>query len=451
MKTIKIKFVDWGNEIYKEENGNIILRILKERYNVILSDTPDYIIYSVWGSEHLKYDCIRIFIAGEHVSPCFDICDYAMGWDDITFGDRYIRRFQPGTNISDRGEDFLRALLKHKPIEYLPVEKKVYGERIYNDEEKYEVKYPSIEEKKFCNFIYTNGNADKIRREFFEKLNKYKKVDSIGKYLNNVGYTIGKGIQDKFEAQKKYKFSIAFENESGLDYTTEKILDAFITGTIPIYWGNPNIGNEFNEKAFINCHSFENFDEVIELIKKIDNDDQLYNEYITQPIFNDNSLPASMNIESGKKFLFSIFDQDIEKAKRRNDWWINTILKFKERKKMKEALSKSCINYIFRKKKLVGWGAGNGINVIVELFKSNNIEIKFEYLIDSNEEKNGSYKDNVPIYSPTNLTPNSSKDVYIIVLSYSYYDEIKKDLLKLEFEEFEDFIGLDHLMMLFNE
>lgn len=35
-----------------------------------------------------KYDCIKIFFTGEEQSPDFNIADYAVGYDDIRFGDR---------------------------------------------------------------------------------------------------------------------------------------------------------------------------------------------------------------------------------------------------------------------------------------------------------------------------------------------------------------------------
>lgn len=36
---------------------------------------------------------------------------------------------------------------------------------------------------------------------------------------------------------RRYKFTIAFENQSYPGYVTEKIADALMAGTVPIYWG----------------------------------------------------------------------------------------------------------------------------------------------------------------------------------------------------------------------
>ena len=46
-------------------------------------------------------------------------------------------------------------------------------------------------------------------------------------------------------------FSITVENDSYPTYWSEKILDCFATGTIPIYYGSPDIGDYFNMDGII--------------------------------------------------------------------------------------------------------------------------------------------------------------------------------------------------------
>jgi len=58
-------------------------------------------------------------------------------------------------------------------------------------------------------------------------------------------------IERKEEGLNEYMFSIALENARYRTYITEKILDCFATGTIPIYWGAPDIGDYFNEDGII--------------------------------------------------------------------------------------------------------------------------------------------------------------------------------------------------------
>ena len=50
---------------------------------------------------------------------------------------------------------------------------------------------------------------------------------------------------------RNYHFSIAMENDNYPSIFCEKITDCFATGTIPIYWGTPDIGDFFNTEGII--------------------------------------------------------------------------------------------------------------------------------------------------------------------------------------------------------
>lgn len=282
MKKIKLKYVDFWPGF--DEKENYFSHLISESFAIELSDDPDFIIYSVFGSNHLKYDCIRIFFTGENIDPDFNLCDYAIGFSHIEYGDRYLRY---PLYLMYEG-DFQRALQKHLITEQ-------------------EIKDKDL----FCDFIYSNNNAENTRIEFFHKLSQYKRVESGGGCLNNVGYR----VPDKFEFQSRCKFSIAFENSSTPGYTTEKIVQSFAAKTIPIYWGNPLIERDFNPNSFINCHSFNSFEEVIDEISKIDQNDNLYLSMIKTPI-----LPALEEEVYHKRllrFFSNIFNQPFDDAKRR--------------------------------------------------------------------------------------------------------------------------------------
>ena len=80
---------------------------------------------------------------------------------------------------------------------------------------------------------------------FFDKLSTYKQVSSGGRFRNN----IGGAVADKKAFQADHKFAIAFENTSYDGYCTEKLMEAFAAGTIPIYWGDPNVAKDFNPES----------------------------------------------------------------------------------------------------------------------------------------------------------------------------------------------------------
>ena len=135
------------------------------------------------------------------------------------------------------------------------------------------------ETSKFCCFVYSN--KVKFRNKFCIRLSKYKKVDCGGGCLNN----IGKKVVNKLNFQKDYKFCIAYENSCYPGYTTEKILDAYKANCIPIYYGSKTVIKDFNPETFINAHDFENDNDLINYIKKVDTDEALYNSYMGKNIF----------------------------------------------------------------------------------------------------------------------------------------------------------------------
>lgn len=58
-------------------------------------------------------------------------------------------------------------------------------------------------------------------------------------------------VENKITALKDYAFSIIIENIKTDYYFTEKLIDAFITGVVPIYFGCPSIGDIFNIDGMI--------------------------------------------------------------------------------------------------------------------------------------------------------------------------------------------------------
>ena len=245
MKKVRIKFVDFFKGFDPLQND--FVEILSKRYQVVMSDDPEYLIYSCFGYEHLKYNCIRIFYTGECITPNFNECDYAIGFDRLQFGDRYIR------------------VPLYRLFQYKKNAESLFSRRVFTMDD--------LEKKKgFCSFVYSNCFAQNKRTEMFEKLSQYKQVDSGGRYRNN----IGGAVDDKMAFQSKYKFSIAFENTSYPGYSTEKLMEAFAAGTIPIYYGDPDIIQDFNPGAFVNCHDYPSLEDAIERVKEIDQSDELY-------------------------------------------------------------------------------------------------------------------------------------------------------------------------------
>ena len=102
----------------------------------------------------------------------------------------------------------------------------------------------------------------------------------------------GVNCSGKIEHNNNYKFAIAFENEDYPGYVTEKICDIYKSNCIPIYWGTKEVVKDFNPKTFINATDYANFDDLVEYIIKVDNDEELYNSYFQEPMFSNKWLDA---------------------------------------------------------------------------------------------------------------------------------------------------------------
>ena len=160
----------------------------------------------------------------------------------------------------------------------------------------------------FCSFIVSNSSC-KIRNKIFELLNNYKRVNSMGRYANNVGGPLHFPYwsEDYFNVLKNHKFMICSENTKMIRYSTEKIVNPYISQTIPIYWGMDSIKDIFNPDSmlFLEDETDESFNKLINKIIELDNDDEKYLEFINRPVFNSHNIQYwndNYNLDSiGKK------------------------------------------------------------------------------------------------------------------------------------------------------
>ena len=162
--------------------------------------------------------------------------------------------------------------------------------------------------------------AELIRsdKKLFEELSKYKKVDSGGRWMNNIGAP----VTDKLEFEKRHKFSIACENSAHPGYTTEKLVQAFAARTVPIYWGDPWVGKVFNTQSFINASDFSSVEDVVKRVIEVDSDSDLYISMLKEPALRSDVYLSHNQRELFCRFLEGIFRQPIELARRRNrDLW----------------------------------------------------------------------------------------------------------------------------------
>lgn len=152
------------------------------------------------------------------------------------------------------------------------------GSYEYNYWPLYQTPRPTpVQKRRFCAFVVTNEKAQ-LRNRFFEKLCRYKFVDSCGSSMNNCGFRAPFAPREYHDFLQRYKFMICFENTSKTHYITEKLYNAYLGGTIPIYWGCTNAPKWLNPKSFLYLEdgSEEAMDRLITRIIELDNDDAKY-------------------------------------------------------------------------------------------------------------------------------------------------------------------------------
>lgn len=247
---------------------------------------PDILFYGDGksGESRRFRDCTRVFVTYENLYPNFSNCDYAIAYIRLNHP-RYLR--MPDWAIIYRPEQFLKA--------------SDYADRIIN------------EKRDFCGFVASNGNPRRTRRriEFFRKLNAYKKVNSGGRVLNNVGGCVA----DHYAFARKHRFYMAFENASYPGYTTEKIADGMTNGCVPIYWGDPLVGADFNPRSFVDVSRFPDDESAIRHISEIENQPELYRRYLEEPFFHNNSIPELFDEQRVSSFFRRILEEPRPKRK----------------------------------------------------------------------------------------------------------------------------------------
>jgi hypothetical protein len=324
-KPIKIKFQNGINSAIAYRD---ILNELAGHFTFEESNQPDFIIFGPYGNDiPVPGSYTRIGYFCENIKPDMSICEWAFGVpreEDVRHP-RYKR-------IQWHGLDPNMLI---KPSGYDPG--KILASKT-----------------KFCNFLYSHDVP--YREAFFKTLSKYKKVDAPGKSMNNMPgidtFYTGSRWEVKRQFLSEYKFTIAFENDIYPGYQTEKLYDPMVADSVPIYCGDPFVGDIFNIKSFVNVDDYlpkkniallnqlersgqmdfddirpmylkdpkhrikrkvkslmrtakinlqfanRDFRNVIEQIVAIDSKPELYLEYLGQPWLKNNTIPVSLSSKS---------------------------------------------------------------------------------------------------------------------------------------------------------
>jgi len=301
---LKLNFCDfWPN--FDKEN-NYFYHLLSRRYDVeIDEEDPDLLFFSVDYNRKKERDrykdhrCKKIFYTGESVSANFDKkgsiemsnhqAHYSIGKCDFAF-------------TFDFSSDPRQYRLPLWALQIDWFDKKGYGnpEVLMSLKDIKSNEYIKTPKTHFCAFIFNNPVP--MRAEAFRKFSEYKQVHGYGRPFGNWF----DGEKGKYDVLRHYKFSICFENRDYDGYYTEKPFHAKTAGTIPIYFSSKNVAHDMNEKAFINYGDFSSMDDLVEYVKKVDQDHNLYLSYLNEPLFKNNHIKEEFRPNSVLNFFHGI-------------------------------------------------------------------------------------------------------------------------------------------------
>lgn len=148
--------------------------------------------------------------------------------------------------------------------------------------------------------MYCNSNCVTEREHLYNLFVETNEVchaggRCCGNYPNTTRKCVknGWGDEELIDLYKDYKFVFAMENKRVDSYVTEKIVNAFYSGAIPIYWGSSNVKELFNSKAFIDVSDFESFEKCVEYVVHMSEETRI--KMSQEPIYTNNDTIQLMN------------------------------------------------------------------------------------------------------------------------------------------------------------
>ena len=161
---------------------------------------------------------------------------------------------------------------------------------------------------KFCSFVVSNANSIE-RRKFFRLMCQYKNVDSYGYCDNNTGMRAppipmvnGGDVRHSqyLDFIRGYKFMICFENAQHPYYLTEKLLNAWLCGAVPIYWGSAKALEWLNPDSFLYLPDASDVSMVLlaNRIMYLDQNPSAYAKIHAQPLLRTPAIPHDLDRDS---------------------------------------------------------------------------------------------------------------------------------------------------------
>jgi len=255
---LKVGFTDFWRGADTEDS--FLLRALRETTPAVVTAPGDaeLLFFSVFGPQHTSFVGTKIQYSGENTQPRWSATDFHIGCNLVE--DRRHLRFPP-----------YAAAMVESGWPRAPLEAG-----------------PPWRDREFCLFLTSRETSPRVAA--FEAISRYRPVISAGSVRRNaqpldLEPRDGRWHDSKLLYQRNFRFTIAYEHTAAPGYTSEKLVDALFTRSIPIYWGNPRVDEDVYADCFINASDFGGLDALVDHVRRVDTDEELARTYLAREEF----------------------------------------------------------------------------------------------------------------------------------------------------------------------
>jgi hypothetical protein len=256
-------------------NNTLTRRILR-RLSVELG------ISKLWSKRSRKRFQKLVWFTGENVRPPFEGFDLTYSFDVDSYGGSNV--YLPLFNLS---LDWFQDGQIERGLEA------IRSGRVVTPTNASFPRQTDITERKYfaCAFI---GNPEPLRLRALAALESLGQVDVFGN-------AVGRPVPNKHEIAKDYKFMLCFENDLYPGYVTEKALEAWVSGCIPL-WRGIDQSRILNPKAMLNANDFETLDDFIQEVARLRDSPSELKKMSSEPLFS--YEPSLLNAAEALRNLF---------------------------------------------------------------------------------------------------------------------------------------------------
>lgn len=323
-----------NNKLFEKGRDLDIYYCLKEIFNfngfevgtndLMKESDSDIVFYLDYRSDFIDSRCFKVLIAMESnavIAKTFDK-SYTDKFDLVfTFLDKIVDNkrifkinysFNLENDVGISFTDKTKFLCNFSSNKFSNHKNELYFKRIEAIEY-----YENLEENIFdlYGFGWDKSYSFPIIYNLVKRLHRFKLTRAFVKIFNKIPVKINPilktykcyqgSVNEKYEYLKKYKFSICYENVSGVNgYITEKIFDCFKNKVVPIYLGPDNIEDIIPKESFINRNDFSSEKEVFNYLNKIN--ELKYAEFINAGIrFLNSDAASSFDSNKTAEYIFN--------------------------------------------------------------------------------------------------------------------------------------------------